>query len=112
MFEYNIKVQFDEKTYNFSCPEDQDIISASKANGIESPSSCFSLVCTSFASMVFDGFIDQEDAMELNEDLREKGSALLCVAYPTPDLPILIGDEEEDKIYTMISLVSIENEIK
>ena len=50
MFEYKIKVQFDEKTYNFSCPEDQDIISAAKANGIESPSSCFSLVCGSFAS--------------------------------------------------------------
>ena len=59
MFEYNIKVQFDEKTYNFLCPEDQDIISAAKANRIESPSSCSSEVCTSFASIVVDGSIDQ-----------------------------------------------------
>ena len=99
MSEFNIKVQFDEKTYNFSCPEDQDIISAAKANGIELPSSCCSGVCTSCASMVVDGSIDQEDAMGLNEDLREKGFALLCVAYPKSDLHILIGDEVEDNLY-------------
>ena len=99
MSEFNIKVQFDEKTYNFSCPEDQDIISAAKANGIELPSSCCSGVCTSCASMVVDGSIDQEDAMGLNEDLRGKGFALLCVAYPKSDLHILIGDEVEDNLY-------------
>ena len=99
MSEFNIKVQFGDKTYNFSCPEDQDIISAAKANGIELPSSCCSGVCTSCASMVVDGSIDQEDAMGLNEDLRKKGFALLCVAYPMSDLHILIGDEVEDNLY-------------
>ena len=99
MSEFNIKVQFGKKTYSFSCPEDQDIISAAKANGIELPSSCCSGVCTSCASMVVDGSIDQEDAMGLNEDLREKGFALLCVAYPKSDLHILIGDEVEDNLY-------------
>ena len=99
MSEFNIKVQFGEKTYNFLCPEDQDIISAAKANGIELPSSCCSGVCTSCASMVVDGSIDQQDAMGLNEDLREKGFALLCVAYPKSDLSILIGDEVEDNLY-------------
>jgi len=99
MSEFNIKVQFGEKTYNFSCTEDQDIISAAKANGIELPSSCCSGVCTSCASMVVDGSIDQEDAMGLNEDLREKGFALLCVTYPKSDLHILIGDEVEDNLY-------------
>ena len=99
MSEFNIKVQFGKKTYNFSCPEDQDIISAAKANGIELPSSCCSGVCTSCASMVVYGSIDQEDAMGLNEDLRGKGFALLCVAYPKSDLHILIGDEVEDNLY-------------
>ena len=99
MSEFNIKVQFGKKTYNFSCPEDQDIISAAKANGIELPSSCCSGVCTSCASMVVDGAVDQEDAMGLNEELRGKGFALLCVAYPKSDLHILIGDEVEDNLY-------------
>jgi len=49
--------------------------------------------------IVVDGSIDQEDAMELNEALREKGFALLCVAYTKSDLRILIGDELEDNIY-------------
>ena len=99
MLEYNIKVQFNEKTFNFSCPEDQDIISAAKVNGIDLPNSCCSGVCTSCASKLVEGSVDQEDAMGLNDDLKEKGFALLCVAYPKSDLHILIGDEVEDNLY-------------
>ena len=55
MSEYNIKVELEKKTYTFLCPEDQDIISAAKVNGIDLPSSCCSGVCTSCASMVIDG---------------------------------------------------------
>ena len=42
MPEYNIKVQFEQKTLSFLCSEDQDIISAAKMNGIDLPSSCCS----------------------------------------------------------------------
>ncbi len=99
MSEYNIKVELNKQTYSFLCSEDQDIITAAKANGIDLPSSCCSGVCTSCASMVIDGSIEQEDAMGLNDDLKEKGFALLCVAYPRSDLNIIIGDEVEDNLY-------------
>ena len=99
MSEYNIKVELEKKTYVFLCPEDQDIISAAKVNGIDLPSSCCSGVCTSCASMVIDGIVEQEDAMGLNDDLKEKGFALLCVAYPKSDLHIIVGDEVEDNLY-------------
>ena len=99
MSEYNIKVELENKTYVFLCPEDQDIISAAKTNGIDLPSSCCSGVCTSCASLVISGSLKQEDAMGLNDDLKEKGFALLCVAYPKSDLHIIIGDEVEDKLY-------------
>ncbi len=99
MSEHNIKVELNKKIYNFSCSDDQDIISAAKANGIDLPSSCCSGVCTSCASMVIDGLIEQDDAMGLNDDLKEKGFALLCVAYPRSDLHIIIGDEVEDNLY-------------
>ena len=46
-----------------------------------------------------EGSVDQEDAMGLNDDLREKGFALLCVAYPKSDLNIVIGKEVEDDLY-------------
>ena len=99
MPEYNIKVQFEQKTFSFSCSEDQDIISAAKMNGIDLPSSCCSGVCTDCASMILEGSVDQEDAMGLNDDLREKGFALLCVAHPKSDLNIVIGKEVEDDLY-------------
>ena len=99
MAEFNIKVQFDDKTLEFSCPEDQDIISAAKVRGIDLPSSCCSWVCTSCASMIVNGSVEQEEAMGLNDDLKDKGFALLCVAYPKSDLNIVIGDEVEDNLY-------------
>ena len=99
MSEYNIKVELEEKTYVFLCPEDRDIVSAAKDNGIDLPNSCCSGVCTSCASMVIEGSVEQEDAMGLNDDLKEKGFALLCVAYPKSNLHIIVGDEVEDNLY-------------
>jgi ferredoxin len=99
MPEYNIKVQSEQETFNFLCSEDQDIISAAKMNGIDLPNSCCSGVCTSCASMILEGTIEQEDAMGLNDDLKEKGFALLCVAYPKSDLRIVIGEQVEDDLY-------------
>ena len=99
MTKYNVKVKFDEKIFDFSCLEDEDIISAAKNNGIDLPSSCCSGVCTSCASLIIKGSVDQEDAMGLNDDLKAKGFALLCVSYPKSDLEILIGDEVEDNLY-------------
>ena len=66
MPEYNIKVQFEQKTFSFLCSEDQDIISAAKMNGIDLPSSCCSGVCTDCASMILEGSVDQDDAMGLS----------------------------------------------
>ena len=99
MPEYNIKVQLEQKTFSFLCSEDQDVISAAKINGIDLPNSFCSDVCTDCASMIIEGSVDQEDAMGLNEDLREKGFSLLCVVYPKSNLNIVIGKEVEDDLY-------------
>jgi len=45
------------------------------------------------------GTVDQEDAMGLNNDLREKGFALLCVAYPKSDSHVVICEQVEDDLY-------------
>ena len=99
MPEYNIKVQIDQNAFSFLCFEDQDVISAAKINGVDLPNSCCSGVCTRCASMILEGSVEQEDAMGLNDDLREKGFALLCVAYPKSDLHIVIGEQVEDDLY-------------
>ena len=99
MPEYNIKVQLDQNIFSFLCSEDQDVISAAKINGIDLPNSCCSGVCTSCASKILEGSVEQEDAMGLNDDLKEKGFALLCVAYPKSDLHVLVGEQIEDDLY-------------
>ena len=99
MKDHNIKVQFEQKILSFLCSEDQDIISAAKMNGIDLPSSCCAGVCTSCASIILEGSVKQEDAMGLNDDLKDKGFALLCVAYPKSDLHVVIGDQVEDDLY-------------
>ena len=68
-------------------------------DGIDSPSSFHSGVCTDCASMILEGSLDQEDVMGLNDDWREKGFSLLCVTYPKSDLNIVIGKEVEDDLY-------------
>ena len=99
MSEFNIKVDFEKNTYCFSCPENQDIITAAKLKGIELPNSCCAGVCTSCASFIKDGSVDQRDSMGLNDDLKEKGFALLCVSFPKSDLHIIIGDDVENDLY-------------
>ena len=99
MPEYNIKVQFEQKTFSFLCSEDQDIISVAEINGLDLPRSCFSGVCADCAYTILKGSLEQEDAVELNDDLREKDFALLCVAYSKSDLNIVVGKEVEDDLY-------------
>tara|TARA_B100000886_G_scaffold208644_1_gene144371 strand:- start:677 stop:844 length:168 start_codon:yes stop_codon:yes gene_type:complete len=41
------------------------------------------------------GSIEQEDAMRLDDGLREEGFAILCVAYPKSDLRVVIDDQVE-----------------
>tara|TARA_B100001989_G_scaffold2283_1_gene1584 strand:- start:389 stop:625 length:237 start_codon:yes stop_codon:yes gene_type:complete len=67
--------------------------------GIDLPNSCFLGVCTSCASTILEGFVEQEYDMGLNYFLINKGFALLCVAYPKVDLDVVIGDQIEDDLY-------------
>ena len=99
MPENNIKVQFEQKTLSFLCSKDQDIISSARMNGIELPNSSCSGVCTNCSLIIIGGSVDQEDSMGLNDDLRGKGFAILCVAYPKSDLNVVIGKEVEDNLY-------------
>jgi len=49
--------------------------------------------------MILEENVKQEDAMGLNDDLRGKGFAPLCEAYPESDLSLIIGEYVEDDLY-------------
>ena len=96
---YNIQVQFEHKILSFLCPEAKDIIATATVNEIDSPNGCCAGVYTSYDSMILEGSIDQEDAIGLNDDFREKGVALLCMAYPKSDLHVVIDDQVKNDLY-------------
>ena len=111
MPEYNIKVLFEQKIFSFLCSEDQDVISASKMNGIDLPNTCFSGVHTSYASMEGEGSVDQGDVIGLNDDLRGKG-LYFCVWHILSQICKLLLANKLKMIYILINSVSIKNEIK
>ena len=90
MPEYNIKVQFEQKTFSFLCSEDQDIISAAKMNGIDLPSSCCSGVCTDCASMILEGIGRSGRCYGIKWWFTGKGLCTFVCSIPKSDLNIVM----------------------
>ena len=78
-------------------PEDQTILSAAQAAGLDLPFSCSAGVCTTCAALITAGSVDQAEGMGVSPDLQAEGYALLCVAYPRS--PIKLETEKEDIVY-------------
>ncbi|MFW6358860.1 MAG: 2Fe-2S iron-sulfur cluster-binding protein [Chroococcales cyanobacterium] len=76
-------------------PEDKYILRTAEAQGVELPFSCRNGACTSCAVRVLKGEIYQPEAMGISPELKEKGYALLCVAYPRSELEVETQDEDE-----------------
>ncbi|HEY9853783.1 MAG TPA: 2Fe-2S iron-sulfur cluster-binding protein [Leptolyngbyaceae cyanobacterium] len=94
---YTVEIQHQGKTYTLQVPENQQILSAANAAGIELPSSCNAGVCTTCAAQITEGEVDQTDGMGVSPELQAKGYVLLCIAYPRSDLKIVT--EKEDEVY-------------
>jgi len=92
---YKVEIKHQEKTYNLEVPEDQKILSAAHAAGIDLPNSCNAGVCTTCAGQILAGTVDQSDGMGVSPELQEQGYVLLCAAYPRSDLKIVTGKEDE-----------------
>ncbi|MEM9090008.1 MAG: 2Fe-2S iron-sulfur cluster-binding protein [Cyanobacteria bacterium P01_F01_bin.53] len=77
--------------------DDQTVLEAAQAVGLDLPTSCNAGVCTTCAAMITQGTVNQEDGMGVSPELQADGYALLCVAIPTSDLKI--ETEKEDEVY-------------
>jgi ferredoxin len=94
---YTVELLHQGKTHHLTVPEDQTILAAADAAGLDLPSSCNAGVCTTCAAQVMSGTVEQGDGMGVSPDLQAQGYALLCVAYPRSDLKI--ETEKEDRVY-------------
>ncbi|HIK15095.1 MAG TPA: 2Fe-2S iron-sulfur cluster binding domain-containing protein [Leptolyngbyaceae cyanobacterium M33_DOE_097] len=91
---YSVEILHEGTTHTIQVPSDRTVLEVASEAGLDLPSSCTAGVCTTCAAQLLSGTVDQPDAMGLSPELREKGYALLCVAYPRSDLRVETGKEE------------------
>jgi ferredoxin len=94
---HTVEIQHQGTTKTLTVPENQTILEAAQASGLDLPYSCSAGVCTTCAAQVMEGTVDQSDGMGISSEIREQGYALLCVAYPRSDLKI--ETEKEEVVY-------------
>ena len=94
---YTVEFLHQGRTYTVEVPEDQQLLRAANAAGIDLPNSCNAGVCTTCAAKVMEGEVDQSGGMGVSAELQAEGYVLLCIAYPRSNLKI--ETEKEDIVY-------------
>ena len=94
---YTVEIHHQGTTHTIQVPEDNKILQAAEAAGIDLPNSCNAGVCTTCAAQILEGTVEQSEGMGVSPELQNEGYVLLCVAYPRSDLKI--ESEKEEIVY-------------
>ncbi|MCT7950335.1 2Fe-2S iron-sulfur cluster-binding protein [Ancylothrix sp. C2] len=95
---YKVEIVHQGKSQTIEVAENQIILKAAMAAGLDVPSSCNAGVCTTCAAKIIgQGKVDQTEGMGVSPELQAEGYVLLCVAYPRSDMKL--ETEKEDEVY-------------
>lgn len=97
MATYTVEINHQGSVQTINVDEQQTILAAAQAAGLDLPTSCSAGVCTTCAAMITEGSVSQDDGMGVSQELQDQGYALLCVAYPRSN--IKLETEKEDEVY-------------
>ena len=84
----------DGETNTFECDEDTTILDALEEAGLDHNYSCRAGSCSSCCMKLEEGTVDQEEQFFLDDEQMEAGYVLTCVAKPTSNVKIQLGQEE------------------
>jgi ferredoxin len=95
---YTVEIHHQGQSHTLEVADDQKILEAADAAGIDLPNSCNAGVCTTCAAQIVgEGTVDQTEGMGVSPELQAEGYVLLCVAYPRSDLKL--ETDKEDEVY-------------
>ena len=95
MATYQVTFVTNDREIQTEVREDEYLLNAAAAAGLELPFMCLQGWCTTCAGRVLDGKVDQSEALRIYPQDEAAGFVLLCSAFPRSDLRILTHQKEQ-----------------
>ncbi len=95
MAKFKVTFVTGDREVHTEAAEDEYLLDAAAAAGLELPYMCLQGWCTTCAGRILEGQVDQSEALRIYPEDQAAGFVLLCSAFPRSDLRIRTHQKEE-----------------